>query len=61
MPKIDEEQIKHEAARREYCRQCINEFQKLGYLDSYLEEVFDRKQRLMSQFTSSTTPRNDYD
>ncbi|MBQ4839219.1 MULTISPECIES: hypothetical protein [Pseudoalteromonas] len=59
MPELDEEQIKHEAARREYCRQCIVEFQKLGYLDSYLEEVFDRKQRLMSKFSTPTTYRND--
>ncbi|MCF2859109.1 hypothetical protein L1286_16610 [Pseudoalteromonas sp. SMS1] len=59
MPELDEKQIKHEAARREYCRQCIADFQKLGYLDSYLEEVFDRKQRLLSQFSAQPTPRND--
>ncbi|KAF7788023.1 hypothetical protein PRUB_a2574 [Pseudoalteromonas rubra] len=49
----------HEQARMNYCRSCISEFQRLGYVDAFITEESTRKQTLLDHYNIQSGPKSD--
>ena len=45
----------HDEQRKEYCRKCIIEFQRLGYQDAFLEELKKDKTALLDKYPFTPT------